>query len=246
MNPKVLVADDEQIMRIFFESLIQKENLPVSELLVAESGRKAVSLALEKKPDIIFMDIRMPSMNGLQACAKIKADWPEAEIYIISAYNEFDYAKEAFKAGVRDYLLKPFRPAQIMEIIKKKAAEKAVKAEDPVPLLVRSVAEYVKNNLDQPLALDEIARAVFISPSYLSRRFKQLTGQPLTAFIRDIRLQTAAELLKTPDISVTEVAQISGFNSSAYFSNCFRAWSGVSPQQYRRPGNATRKKGSKL
>lgn len=239
MNLKIMVADDEKVVLNFFKTLIQREHLPISDFFEADNGLKAVSLALENKPDLIFLDIRMPGMNGLQACASIKAAWPEAEIYIISAYNEFDYAKEAFKAGVRDYLLKPVRPAQVAEIINKKSEEIILnnppeeKLKKEVPL-ISSVSAYVKKNLDKPLTLGEIAKAVFISPSYLSRRFNSLTGQPLCVFIANIRLQVAAELLKDPKFSITDVAHNIGFNSSTYFSTCFRSWSGLSPSQYRK------------
>lgn len=239
MSIKLLVADDEAVVRDFIRTVVQRENLPVSALLEAANGLEAVRLAREEAPELIFLDIRMPGLSGLEACVRIKALGGEAEVYIISAYDEFDYAKEAFKAGIRDYLVKPVPVPQLVEIITRRAQAARVLPPAAEPArgassLVEAVTRHVQAHLDQSLSLHDLARAVFISPSHLSRRFKALTGQPLAEFIRERRLDAAVELLRDTDLSVTEIAGRTGFNNSCYFTTCFKAKTGETPQCFRR------------
>lgn len=237
---RILVADDEATVRMFFRTVISKEQLPVTALAEAENGTDAVRIAGELKPDLIFLDIRMPGLDGLQAAEAILANDPAANIVIVSAYDEFDYARTAFRAGVADYLLKPIKPADVANIIKK-AAEKCAPAEgrglkQPVktPVLVKAVADYVATNLNKPIRLRDMARGVFVSPYHLSRTFKQLTGQSIVEYVQEQRLTKAGELLETTDLTITEVAGMVGFNDAAYFTTCFKNRTGVPPLQYRK------------
>lgn len=237
---KILVADDESTVRSFFKIVISKEKLPVEVLAEAENGLEAVRLAREIKPDLLFLDIRMPGLDGLQAAKIILKENPAVSIIIVSAYNEFEYARTAFRAGVDDYLLKPIKPAEVAEIIRKTAGRLSQQADTDVmpvaktPALVRAVFDYVAHNLERPIQLKDIAQAVFVSSYHLSRTFKQLTGQSITDYIQEQRLLKAEDLLLNTDYSITEVAGMVGFNDAAYFATCFKNKTGVSPLQYRK------------
>lgn len=237
---KLLVADDESTVRSFFKILISKEHLPVASLAEAENGLEAVRLAKELNPDLLFLDIRMPGLDGLQAAEMILKENPAAHIVIVSAYNEFEYARTAFRAGVDDYLLKPVKPAEVADIIRSTAERRRRKADADAaqavktPALVRLVYDYVVQNLARPFQLKDIAQAVFVSSYHLSRTFKQLTGQSITDYIQEQRLLKAEEILLTTDRSITEVAGMVGFNDAAYFATCFKNKTGISPLQYRK------------
>lgn len=227
---KILVADDEVTVRTFIKMVVAKERLPVADCLEAANGLEAVRLVQEHRPDLVFLDIRMPGCDGLRAAELILADNPGTSVVIVSAYNEFDYARSALRAGVVDYLLKPVRPAEIAGLITKAAAQCA----DRRPPLVAKVADYISTHLNQPIKLQDIAGAVYLSPSHLSRTFKSLTGQSIVDFVQDQRLAKAEELFAATDLSVTEVAGRVGFRDAAYFTTCFKNSRGVSPGQYRK------------
>ncbi len=227
----ILVADDEITVRAFFKTVVAKERLPVAACYEADDGLAAVRLAREHRPDLIFLDIRMPGCDGLRAAELILADRPAAAIVIVTAYGEFDYARAALRAGVVDYLLKPVRPAEIAALIAKAAA---APAGAPRPPLVAKVEQFIRANLDHPLTLGDIAAAVYLSPFHLSRTFKHLAGQSVTAFAQDLRLARAAELLAATDLTVTEIAGRVGFKDAAYFATCFKNKRGLSPSQYRK------------
>ncbi|MCX8131793.1 MAG: response regulator [Clostridia bacterium] len=116
---KLLVADDEQIVLDSIRYIIDKNfdgNISVS---TARSGREAIEAAETLKPDIVFMDISMPGINGIEAIKEIKSIYRQAVFIIITAYDQFDFAKEAVKLGVYEYLLKPVNRMKIVEIINK-------------------------------------------------------------------------------------------------------------------------------
>ncbi len=238
---RVLVADDESTVRTFIQTVINKEKMPVSALAEAENGVDAVRIARDFKPDLVFLDIRMPGLDGIRVAEILLADESKANVVIVSAYNDFEYARAAFKAGVDDYILKPIRPEEVMEVIKKTAEKcKMVCGNDTnqpsvkTPTLVKAVIDYVEENLSGQLQLRDIARAVFVSPCHLSRTFKYLTGQSIVDYIQEQRLVKASELLATTDFSITEVAGRVGFNDAAYFATCFKNKIGTTPMQYRK------------
>lgn len=115
---RILLADDEQIVLDSVKYIIDDyfENV---ELKTVDSGRKAILMASEFKPDIILMDIRMPGIDGIEAIKEIKFSRNETIFIIISAHNEFDFAREAVELGVVNYLLKPVSKDKIIKTINK-------------------------------------------------------------------------------------------------------------------------------
>ena len=235
----LLIADDEPIARLFIRHVIEREEAPVATVYEAANGREALELALRHKPDLLLLDIRMPELDGLQAAAAILAARPEAYVVIVTAYGDFDYARTALRAGVADYLLKPARTAEIMDKVRAAHARKnrLPEAAPPVEVephpLVSAVMRHVAQHLGEKLNLGDIGRAVFASPSHISRMFKKHTGVALMDYILEQRLSAARDLLARTSLSVTEIADRTGFATSAYFSACFRKKSGLAPSAYR-------------
>lgn len=114
---KLLVADDEKIVQDSIRLIIEREHLEGIEIETVSSGGAAIEAARSFRPDVIFMDINMPGLNGLEAIQSIRRFSPEVMIVVITAYDVFQYAQEAIRYGVYDYLLKPFTPQKIVELI---------------------------------------------------------------------------------------------------------------------------------
>lgn len=134
---KLLIAEDEQIERkaikFFINKLYQQE---IKVVLEVSNGQEAVVKALDNNVDLVLMDIKMPKLDGLKAAAELKAEAPNMEIIILTAHSEFDYAREAIKIGVSDYLVKPYLETDFKEVVdnalqkiktKKKKSEKEKK-----------------------------------------------------------------------------------------------------------------------
>lgn len=120
---RILIADDEDYVRELLAKNIRNSSLLVDVVAVARDGREALKLALEEKPDIVVTDIAMPFMSGLELIAEMQKSGIYSKNVVISGYDEFDYARQAISLGVKDYLLKPFLPKELTNVIEKLLAE---------------------------------------------------------------------------------------------------------------------------
>ncbi len=115
---KLLIVDDEQIEREGMQAILEK-TYPEHIIKQAKNGKMAVEMATEFQPDVIFMDIKMPGMNGLEAVEQISANHPHIKFIMVTAYDTFDYMRHAIKLGVKDYLLKPSKASDIIVTVGK-------------------------------------------------------------------------------------------------------------------------------
>ncbi len=120
---RVLIADDEGIMRDALKAVIEKNFGNECELAFARTGRSVVELAESFRPDIVFMDIQMPGINGIQAIREINKFCTSIRYFIITAYDTFDYAREAINLGVMDYLTKPVKRAAVVSCLERAMKE---------------------------------------------------------------------------------------------------------------------------
>lgn len=109
---KVILADDHKLVRAGIRSLLENTNM-VKVIGEAGDGRKAVELTGKLNPDMVFLDIAMPELNGLQAAEKIKKDFPEVDIVILSMHIDEEYVIHALNAGASGYLLKDSAPGEL-------------------------------------------------------------------------------------------------------------------------------------
>ena len=119
----VFAVDDEPIVLEGIRSKIDWEGSGFNFVGEATDGEIALSMLHELKPDILITDIKMPFMDGLELAAAIKRIQPWIKIIILSGHDEFDYAKKAISIGIEEYLLKPFTPDELLESLKKAAAQ---------------------------------------------------------------------------------------------------------------------------
>ncbi|MCH4154290.1 MAG: response regulator [Saccharofermentans sp.] len=116
---KVMLADDEGIVIDSLKFIIEKSFPGQCEIASAKTGRSVIELADSFRPDIAFMDIQMPGINGIEAMREIKNTNSNVVFIVLSAYDKFDYAKEAINLGVLEYINKPFDKNRICEVLKK-------------------------------------------------------------------------------------------------------------------------------
>ena len=126
---RIMLADDEGIVIDSLKFIIENNFPGECEIQSAKTGRSVIELAETFRPDIAFMDIRMPGINGIDAMKEIKKSNSNIVFIVLSAYDKFDYAKEAINLGVLEYINKPFDKMRIVEVLKKAMA--AVDAEAP-------------------------------------------------------------------------------------------------------------------
>lgn len=119
MKYQVLLVDDEQIYLQYLQQMIDWETLDCQICGCANNGEDAIQMVEEKQPDIVFMDINMSQMDGLEACEALREKACGAKIIIMTAFNEFSFAHRAIKLDVVDYLLKPFYEEELVKTLRK-------------------------------------------------------------------------------------------------------------------------------
>ena len=120
---RILIADDEGIMLESLREIITKEFGDAAEVTTVRSGRAAIEQAESFHPDIVFMDIHMPGINGIAAIREIRQFNSSCLFYVISAYNKFDYAQDAISLGVEKYLMKPVSRKTVVDTISEAMAK---------------------------------------------------------------------------------------------------------------------------
>ena len=114
---KLIIADDERIIRETISSIIDWESYNIQLIGLCQNGLEAYDLILDESPDIVLTDIRMPGIDGLELIQRISETDLHVHFIILSGYSEFEYAKKAMKYGVKHYLLKPCNETQIIESV---------------------------------------------------------------------------------------------------------------------------------
>lgn len=243
----ILIVEDNAEVRDFLEHLLN-ENYQV---IKADNGKEAFSLAEKYLPDLILSDIMMPKMDGLEFCTLIKQNVLTAHIpvILITARSSFLQIREGFETGADDYITKPFSGSILqlkirnLIVLREKMKElygKRFSAESLGIQVVsadenflRIISEFIHRNISNPdLNIDLFCNEVAMSRANLYRKIKAVTGFSPTEFVRNVRLETAASLLKETDLPVSEIAEKVGFNSLSYFSNCFKVIYHQSPKEY--------------
>ena len=114
---KTLFVDDERLIREGISNLIDSERITGQELTLAENAKVALKYLEHEKYEIVISDIYMQDMNGIELAKCIKGKWPDVVVILLSAYEDFDYARKAIEAGVFKYLLKPVIPEELEDAV---------------------------------------------------------------------------------------------------------------------------------
>ncbi len=120
---KLLIVDDESIEIDALKYIIKGSSLRIGEIQEASNGQEAIAVATIFAPDIIILDIKMPGLNGLEAAKILKKIYVDSKIIFLTAFNQFEYAHEAIKIGVEDFIVKPASKERVIDVISKAIEE---------------------------------------------------------------------------------------------------------------------------
>lgn len=143
---KVFLVEDEMVIRRGIKNSIDWEKEGYIFCGEASDGELAYPMIIKEKPDILITDIRMPFMDGLELCKLVKKELPNIKILILSGYDEFDYAKEAIRLGVTEYLLKPISSGKLLEALN--GVSESIRREKEDKDLVRKSMEEMRENTE--------------------------------------------------------------------------------------------------
>lgn len=120
---KVFLADDEIVVREGIRESFPWDDTPYTLVGEAPDGEMALPIIRDTNPDIVITDIRMPFMDGLELCRTLRSQMPWIGIIVLSGYDEFEYARQCIRLGVREYLLKPINAEKLKEVLDKVSAQ---------------------------------------------------------------------------------------------------------------------------
>ena len=246
---KALIIDDEKPVRQGIVALGHWEEFGVSELLEAMEGEAGLEILRTQQPEIVLVDMKMPKMDGTRFLEIARQEFPQVKYIVISGYDDFEYAKQAIKAKVLDYLLKPVVESELNEVLALAATELAGEkgreqygrsfAEFKKSLMTsdkRSLTEikdYIDRHFERDIKLSFFAERYYLSKEYLSKLFREEFGFTIYEYVLKVRMEKAKELLSDPEVKVLTVSAYVGYQDNNYFSRAFKTYYGVSPTEFR-------------
>lgn len=244
---KVLLVEDNAEVLDYLQKQLCAEYI----IYTAGNGRIALELAEREFPDMVISDVMMPEMDGIELCRRIKKDIRLCHIPVIllTAKSMTIHIEEGFSAGADDYIAKPFSISllkirirnlfasreQMKEIYSKKFSlgSLGIEVESADQTFMDKYVEIVKNNFrNSNLDVDMICQEMGMSRANFYKKLKTITDLSPAEMIRNIRLESAARLLKETKLTMSEVAAQVGFSSNSYFGSCFKTLYGISPKEF--------------
>ena len=244
----LLIIDDEVDVRSFLHEAFKNKY----KVTLAVDGEDGLEKLNKTEPQLVICDVMMPKLNGYQVCEKIKSNSETCHIPVIllTALDDKEKRHEGLEIGADDYITKPFSIKQLEIRIKQLIENKqrivkhfeksSVVPDDSLNLeakdrhFLQKITSSIERNMeDSGFGVEELAKSVGLSTSHFYRKLKQLTGQVPNVYLRNFRLQKAAEILSTNrDLNAIEVMYEIGIESPSYFSTSFKKLHGVSPSEY--------------
>jgi len=233
MPYNILLVDDDKEFREEFRDYLEDY-----QVIEACNGEEALKLL--KKPnviDLVILDVMMPGLRGTEVLKEMRKTDPHLGIIILTGYSSEDVAIEALKGRADDYIQKPVDIDKAKEIIERLLETK--RGEGDIDIVdikgkIERVKHFVERNYHKKVCLKDAAQAVYLSPKYLSRIFKQSTGKSFSEYKLKIKTEKAKELLSKTGYNVNQLAEKLGYENAESFIRLFRRFAGYTPTEYRK------------
>lgn len=256
-----MIIDDEPIIVEGLSKSIDWEKYNCQVVATAHNGREGKKLIEEKRPDMVFLDICMPEMDGLTMVAALQSEYKDMLVTVLTGFRDFEYAQRALHLGVCRFLLKPSNMTELEEAISYMvsrldaqgglaATEKAAEGEPQKAgeivenaqeaagnFIVRNAIAYMEEHYAEKIYLNDVAEQIYVSQWHLSKLLNKELGQNFSEVLNGIRIKKAEELLKDPSLRIGDIAEEVGFLDVAHFSRIFKKITGVSANEYRNRAN---------
>ena len=246
-TPLILIVEDNRELRDYMVDFLSND----FRVLTANNGKEGLDLAIKNIPNIIICDLMMPIMDGIEMCKTLKTDVNTSHIpvIILTAKSGIENEKEGLETGADEYLLKPFdvdllklrlnnilrTKQQWIQKFKTNSSSKPWKelSNKLDQKFIEKSIEIVKKNLDNAnFSVEQFALEIGMSRSALFLKLKSVTGQSSSEFIRTIRINNAAKLIRSMKYSISEIIYMVGFSDPKYFRTCFKKQFGMRPSEY--------------
>ncbi len=244
---KVILIDDEELIVEGLKNVLDWKQFGCEVVATAYDAKSGAQAIREHNPDILFVDIMMPGIDGLTMLAGLKGEFPRMQITVLTGYRDFEYAKRAINLGVTRFLLKPSKMNELEEALLTMAENLASHPAPPLSeevlkdgqdavvnnFIVRSAVKYIEQHYAEKLTLTEVADKIFVSQWYLSKLLNGYLGTSFSDLLNQTRINRAKQLLADPSLKIHEISELLGFTDITHFSKTFKKYEQVSPNEYR-------------
>lgn len=224
---RILLADDESAPSEIIKYFIKANGLPLEVVGETHDGEETVQAILKKHPDIVFLDIEMPLLNGLQVMEKVRKSYQgDVDFIIVTAFDSFSYAQQALKMQAKDFLLKPVMYPQFCETMERVVGYRY--SDHPA---FNDLLEYMNSHYMEEITLEECSRIMLMSESNVARFFKKYMDTTFTAYLNDVRMREARKLM-SGGMAIKEAANATGYNNLNYFYRIFKKKYHITPKEF--------------
>lgn len=236
---RVLLVDDEIMIREGFKKLFDWEAHECVVVGEAADGMEAITKIDEEQPDIVIMDINIPIINGLKVIQLSRVKYPSMAFVIVSGYDDFSYCREALRLQITDYILKQVNYEEFgscidrlkISLYNNEVKEKPVVKKERV---ITGITKYMQEHLSEDVSLHILSEEFHLNSQYISQLFKNEIGVNFLTYLTNIRMEHAKKLLLSSSLSIAEVSEQSGYGDYRVFTKVFKKSEGITPSQYRR------------
>lgn len=237
---KLLIVDDETEVRSGLCNYFPWQEVGFEVVGQCANGKDAENFLDCHTVDVLLCDIRMPVMDGIELARRLRSRNNHVVIIFISAYKSFEYAHAAIDYGIKKYLVRPTRYSEIMSVFTDLKNEldlqRGIVLDEnaaETDQIVAAVQRYVLKNY-QDASLEKAAQKVFLSPYYLSKIFKERSGQLFSDFLVEVRMKRAANLLLSDQsLKIYQISEQVGYRNAKNFTRRFVSYFHMSPREYR-------------
>lgn len=191
-------------------------------------------------PDVVFSDLKMPDMDGVDMIKALKESGAICEYVMLSAFDSFEDSRRFFRLEGFDYLLKPLQQEEVQIVLERLAMRLAGKIrpepEDTCNMTpaFTELIQYLNRNFQQKHTLDSLSKQFNLAPNYICNLFAKHFNSTLTRYITELRMNVALQMMQTPGKAYKEIAIDCGYADYYYFCKVFKEFYGASPTGYMR------------
>ena len=234
---RTLIVDDEKPVHVAIRSLLNWYELHSAVPVSSYNGREALNIMERLQPHVVFVDMNMPLINGMDFLRIAARNFPTCQFIVVSGYDDFIYAKAAIQYGAVDYLLKPIDGDELLRAFHKaieKLPEQDYSIDSHTPLeVIALVKEYLDRHYCEDINMEELSERFFFSKEYLNKLFRNQYHCPLYEYVLKKRMDTAMRLLSIPQMQIQEIAERLGYSNANYFGKAFKRRFNITPTEYR-------------